>query len=154
MKFTKCVLLLFAMSLIHSTISAQTYTGDQEEIQKILNNIKNFSDYYMNADYDSLANAYTSDAKILPPGTDIIENRAAIKQQWILPEGVRILHHKITPSEIKIIGEYAYDVGYYEGKTLRANQTETSWKGKYIIIWKKEDGDWKIYLDAWNRVNS
>ena len=43
-------------------------------------------------------------------------------------------------------------MGYYEGKTQRKDGSEISWKGKYVIVWKKEKGDWKIHLDAWNRV--
>ena len=60
--------------------------------------------------------------------------------------------HKITPKEIKVVGNEAYDYGYYEGTTLRANGSESNWKGKYVIIWKKVAGEWKIYLDIWNRI--
>lgn len=138
------------------TISAfaQQFEGDKDEINSILTSIEKFSEYYMNEDYKSLANAYASDAKILPPGADIIEGRAAIKKRWVLPEGVSVPHHKITPTEIKIIGDYAYDMGYYEGITRRADQSEVSWKGKYLIIWEKEEGEWKIYMDAWNRIDN
>lgn len=133
---------------------AQQYEGDQDEIDAILTSIENFSAYYMEEDYESLANAYASDAKILPPGADIIEGKEAIKKRWVLPDGVSVPHHKISPVEIKVIGDYAYDMGYYEGKTRRADQSEVSWKGKYLIVWKKEKGDWKIYMDAWNRIDN
>lgn len=124
-----------------------------KEIQNILNNIASFSKYYMKADFESLANAYCEDGIILPPGADIIKGREAIKKRWILPEGVAVPYHKITPTEINIMGDYAYDIGYYEGKSIRKDKSEVSWKGKYLIVWKKEDGDWKIYADAWNRIN-
>ena len=122
------------------------------EIQKIKANIKAFSQAYMNADYDNIANAYTVDGRILPPGPTIIEGREAIKARWIMPEGTRIVHHEVTPEEIRIIGDYAYDVGYYEGKTQRQDGEEVSWRGKYLIVWKKVENDWKIHIDAWNRV--
>lgn len=125
----------------------------KEEVLKIVSNIINFSKYYTSADYDALANAYCKEGVILPPGADIIKGRAAIKKRWILPEGVKVPYHKITPTEIKIIGDYAYDIGYYEGTTIRKDKSEVSFKGKYLIVWKKEDGDWKIYADAWNKIN-
>lgn len=134
-------------------LSGQILEGNEKDINTILDNISNFSQYYISADYEGLADSYAIDGKILPPGADIIEGKEAIKKRWMLPDGVRILHHKITPTEIKVIGDYAYDVGYYEGKTLRKDQSEVSWKGKYLIVWIKEEGDWKIYADAWNRVN-
>ena len=150
--FLKTAMLIFCTLLFVSELSAQNYSGDPKEINRILENIKLFSQYYMSRDYDKLAGAYTLDGKILPPDTDIIEGREAIRKRWVLPDGVDIPYHKITPAEIKIIGDYAYDVGYYEGRSKRANGEIQSFKGKYVIIWKKEEGDWKIYLDIWNSV--
>ncbi len=60
---------------------------------------------------------------------------------------------QIKPVEIKIIDDYAYDIGYYEGKTIRKDKREVQCKDKYLIVWKKEYGDWKIYSEAWNRIN-
>jgi ketosteroid isomerase-like protein len=134
-------------------LAAQTYSGNQNDIDQILANIKAFSNAYMNLDYEAIANSYTEDGIILPPGGDIITGRAAIKKRWTLPEGVKIPLHKITPTEITIIGDIAHDIGYYEGRTLKKDGTEVSWKGKYLIIWKKINGDWKIYADAWNRID-
>lgn len=143
---------LFVFSTCQLCFS-QTFEGDKKEIEKIVENIKSFSKYYTSGDYDALANAYCKEATILPPGSDIIKGREAIKKRWILPSGVSVPYHKITPIEIKIIDNYAYDIGYYEGKTIRKDKSEVSWKGKYLIVWKKEDGDWKIYSDAWNKIN-
>ena len=75
-----------------------------------------------------------------------------MKSYWTIPEDVKILHHKVTPSEIIIENDTAYDYGYYEGKTLTKDKKEVSWQGKYIIVWKKIDREWKIYLDIWNNV--
>jgi ketosteroid isomerase-like protein len=144
-------LILLAITLfIYLPAYSQTYVGDQKDIDQILQNIENFSKYYMNEDFDKLASAYTMDGKILPPGTDIIEGREAIKQRWLLPNGVDIPLHKVTPTEINVIGDYAYDLGYYEGKTKRPNGEVFDFSGKYVIVWKKVEGEWKIYIDMWN----
>jgi ketosteroid isomerase-like protein len=58
----------------------------------------------------------------------------------------------ITPVEIKVNGDFAYDYGYYEGETLFTNGRSSRWIGKYVIVWKKENGKWKIYLDIWNSL--
>jgi ketosteroid isomerase-like protein len=39
-----------------------------------------------------------------------------------------------------------------KGKTQQADGSEVSWRGKYVIVWHKRQGEWKIYLDIWNRV--
>ncbi len=120
--------------------------------RKIEQNIKAFSEAYINGDIEALSNLYTEDGKIFPNNSDIISNRTAIKKWWVLPEGEKVLEHVVTPSEIKIINNYAYDYGYYEGKSLNKDKKESSWKGKYVIVWKKTGNDWKIHLDIWNRL--
>ncbi|MBZ0326977.1 MAG: DUF4440 domain-containing protein [Altibacter sp.] len=120
----------------------------------ILKNTEAFSKAYMDSDYEALANIYSEDGKIFPMNADIISGREAIMKRWVLAEGTKVLHHKVTPSEIKIIGDYAYDYGYYEGRTRTTAPLEIAFKGKYVIVWKKHKGDWKIYLDIWNPLKN
>ncbi len=145
------LILYFFLFMTISVGYTQNYSGDETEINSILKNIEAFSQYVINADYGNLGAAYTEDAKIFPNNKEIISGREAIVDYWRLPEGTRITYHKIFPEEIKIIGDEAYDYGYYEGKTLK-NDKESRWRGKYVIVWKKMEGQWKIYLDIWNRV--
>lgn len=142
--------LLVVALFISFQVSAQKYIGDKQEIDQILNNIKAFSQSVITSDYEGIAEAYTEDGKIFPNNSDIVEGKSKIKKWWVLPEGVKTTYHKIIPAEIRINGEYAYDHGLYEGNTLRANGREYPFKGKYVIVWKKENGSWKIYLDIWN----
>jgi ketosteroid isomerase-like protein len=138
--------------LCMSSVTAQDFYGDTGEIDKIISKTKDFSVAYINADYIALANMYALNGKLFPDNSFIIEGREAIKEKWKLPKNEKILYHKIFPMEIRIIGDYAYDYGYYEGRTLNANKTETSWKGKYVVVWIKVEEEWKLYLDIWNRV--
>jgi uncharacterized protein (TIGR02246 family) len=123
------------------------------EEEKIREKVREFSAAYMNADAAAIASMYTTDAKIFPGNSDIISGRAAIEQRWQFAEGVKDLYHKITPSEIRIINNYAYDYGYYEGSTTNKKGKTSSFQGKYVIVWRKEIGEWKIYLDIWNKRN-
>lgn len=66
-------------------------------------------------------------------------------------EGVSIKYYKVMFLEIKIIGDFVYDYGYYEG-SFSLVKGELLFKGKYVIVWKKIEGDWKIYLDIWNNI--
>lgn len=146
--------ILLSIVLILSTQQAfsQKFIGDEKEIKAILTNIEKFSSYVMASDYPNIANSYTENAKIFPENIDIIEGRSPIEQYWHLPEGIKTTYHKIKPIEIKVVNNEAYDHGYYEGTTQRANGEEVSWKGKYVIVWKKIDSEWKIYLDIWNGI--
>lgn len=142
-------LLLITFSI---AINAQHYIGNKADIDQILKNAKAFSGYIMASEYDKIADSYTTDGKIFPNNLEILEGREAIRKYWVLPEGVFTSFHQVTPHEIRVLGDFAHDYGVYEGKTKRADGTESSWKGKYVIVWKKEQGVWKMYLDIWNRI--
>ncbi|NAY92984.1 DUF4440 domain-containing protein [Muricauda sp. JGD-17] len=131
---------------------AKVSKNEAHEKEKILEATRNFSTAFINGDYETIANSYTLDAKIFPNNADIISSREAIKAKWMQGAGAKILHHEILPQEIKFFGNYAHDYGYYQGKTERKDGSVVDWKGKYVVVWKKENGNWKMYLDIWNRI--
>ncbi len=141
-------LILVLLSAV--TLSAQKLEGNQEDLNIILKNIELFSSYFMAGEAEKMAQCYTVDGKIFPSGQNIIEGTSGLNQYWTLSEGTTIVKHKIIPREIKIIEDYAYDYGYYEGATKNASGQVSTWQGKYVIVWKKVDDQWKIYLDIWN----
>ena len=53
----------------------------------------------------------------------------------------------VTTLEVEVSGDTAHEVGTYGlmgdgGKVLDA--------GKYVVVWKREDGKWKLHRDIWN----
>ena len=140
--------LLFTTTLL-LTISI---SYGQSDLDIIRVNINKFSAALMASDTVAVNDAYTADGKILPNGSPILEGES-LRAYWNrgIRNGQIYYLHKVTPSEIKIIGDHAYDFGYYEGESGYGDK-RSKWKGKYVIIWKKVSGDWKIYLDIWNSV--
>ena len=135
------VILFFPFSLFGQA------AGEQE----IRKNIDAFSAAIVNRDLDFITNAYTTDASIFPNHYDIIKGHAAIAAYWMPREGDTTTFHIIYPVEISIVDDTAYDHGYYE---IRGVSQGKSYKvrGKYVIVWKKVEDDWKMYLDIWNRA--
>ena len=127
-----------------------TKSTDEDEIKAVANE---FSELYLKQDYEGLARLYTTDAKIFPSGSPIIEGYEAIKKRWSGSSDYTPLEHKITPREIIIQGDTAYDHGIYQGKNKNQDGAEVSYRGKYVIVWKKVKNNWKMYLDIWNRIN-
>ncbi len=125
--------------------------AQDQEVTAIKAQVKKFSEYMMTNQRDEVVKMYTADAKIFPNNRDILEAQA-LEDYWN-PENLawKTTYHKVTPVEIKVIGNEAYDYGYYEGKSSNGDQT-SEWKGKYVIVWKKVNGEWKIYLDIWNSI--
>lgn len=150
MKYTTKIILALAL---FNQVQAQTQVlnGNKKDIGIILKNTADFSKYVMSSNYEMIAASYTDDAKIFPNNMKILEGKDIIKY-WTLPEGISTSYHKITQSEITITKDTAYDYGYYEGKTKNSKGEEKTWGGKYVIVWKKINGDWKMYLDIWNNI--
>ncbi len=123
--------------------------SDEEQIRAAA---KAFSAFYINKDYEGLARSYTDNAKIFPSNAPIIAGYEAIKKRWSGSAGYTPITHEIIPEEIVILGDTAHDYGIYRGKNKNDDGTEMTYKGKYVVIWKKIDNRWKMYLDIWNRI--
>ena len=141
---------LFAQNLVNN--QEQKFYGDKKDVDDILKNIEKFSNYFVQGDFKMLVKSYTKDSKIFPPDAEIIEDKASYAKWFMVPNGYKINYHKVMPLEIIIKEKTAYDHGYYEFEYSEPEGGIVKSKGKYIIIWKKVDNTWKIYLDIWNKT--
>ncbi|GAA4274285.1 hypothetical protein GCM10022258_35810 [Aquimarina gracilis] len=123
--------------------------SDEEQIKAAT---KAFSASYLKQDFEAIAKSYTADAKIFPNNTPIISGYEAIKKRWSNTAGYTPIAHEIIPEEIVILGDTAHDYGIYKGKNKKEDGTEISYKGKYVVVWRKINNQWKMYLDIWNRI--
>lgn len=130
-------------------LSAKSQNSEEAKIRE---RVKLFSSNLMEGRKKEVVDMYTKDAKIFPSNSGILDGKD-LAEYWnpSNPSNWRTTYHKVTPVEIKVNGDEAYDYGHYEG-TSSNGETESKWKGKYVIIWRKEEGIWKIYLDIWNPI--
>lgn len=145
-------------SLIAKLVTSYKELKEQfqaSDFGRIHSNIEAFSAALIRRDIKTVVDAYTEDAKIFPTRGPILEGHPAIRQYWTPNPNSknRTIYHKIWPSEIQILGDTAYDHGYYEGATQLADGRQSHWEGKYVIVWHRtEDGNWKMYIDIWNQL--
>lgn len=157
MRYKNCLwFIASALFMLQCSANRQHAENAQSAAQHIRQNTEAFSNALVAGNFEAVVQAYTPDAKIFPPGLDILQKHEAIRNYWTPAPGQknRVVHHKVFQEEIKITGDHAYDWGYYEGRTRLEDGSEQTWRGKYVIVWKQTaPGVWKIYLDAWNRIN-
>lgn len=99
-------------------------------------------------DMAALGSMYSEDAYLLPPGAEIIKGRAAIQAYWTkAAEGVA--GFKLTTLDVKPLGtEAAREVGSF---TLTTNgQQPQQIAGKYVVVWERSGGQWRLASDIWN----
>jgi len=97
-------------------------------------------------DIAAIAACYTEDAQMLPAHMKPIDGRAAIGAVFKFTGGQGHTLEFLT-RELDVLGASAVEIGEY---VRRAGDGSTVDQGKYIVIWKRVDGEWKIHRDMFN----
>jgi uncharacterized protein (TIGR02246 family) len=97
-------------------------------------------------DAAALAELYTEGAALFTPGHDMQRGRDAIAAFWrgAFEAGVRNV--ALEPREVE---EYGADVAREIG-AFSLDSPNGRVEGKYIVIWKREAGEWRLDADIWN----
>ena len=112
---------------------------------------KGFVEAFNKGDLASAMKVYTKDATILPPNADMIKGIEGITAYWQGALTMGVKEAKLETVEVTPMGEgAACEVGTYVLKIEPEGVPAFTDKGKYIMIWKLEDGIWKWDTDAWN----
>ena len=108
---------------------------------------KVFVTAYNRHDAPALAALYTRDGEIMPPNSGVVKGarklQALFKSFWDAGDTVM----RLDTVEAKGFGDTAYEVGKY---TLSGDSGKVNDRGKYIVIWRKVGGQWKLYRDIFN----
>ena len=105
-----------------------------------------FQKAFETSDSVGLANLYTSDGKMMMPGAPSIVGRPAITSTIAMFMKMNIKR------QAKTIDVWGNDEMIAEEGTASLSDQKGSVldQAKYLVIWKKEDGQWKIFRDMWN----
>jgi ketosteroid isomerase-like protein len=100
----------------------------------------------------ALDDVYTSDAKILPPGSPLISGREAIKNFWSnLIASVNAKSAVLISLEVIPSGDGVVEIGRATLTVEPPGQPEAQMEVKYLVYWRQEDGKWKWHVDIWNQ---
>jgi uncharacterized protein (TIGR02246 family) len=94
-----------------------------------------------------VAALYTDDAVAMPPNGEAVTGRPAIEKafQGMIASGVKEV--VLTAKEVEAHGDTATEVGAYSVKDAAGKELD---RGKYIVVWKRVQGQWKLHRDIWN----
>jgi len=95
----------------------------------------------------ALDQVYTANARMLPPGAEMIAGREPIKAFWQQAiAGLGLKSVKLTTVEAEALGDGVVEIGRAE-LSLAGGNTLTV---KYVVQWKQEAGKWKWHTDIGN----
>lgn len=150
---------IFAFATAASLILLACNPEDKIEIEKsassfdikqgeasIMQSNQTFMKAFQNDDSVGVANCFTTAAKLMCSNQPSIEGKGNIRHYFseIMERGVA----KIDLHTIQILGDSSIltEEGTYQFSDKKEQQTD---KGKYIVLWKQEAGNWKMYRDMW-----
>jgi uncharacterized protein (TIGR02246 family) len=100
-------------------------------------------------DAAALAAQYSAEAIVMAPGAEAMQGQEAIQAGFAaaieMGGGSQMA---ITPGEIIPVGDdHAIEVGSFVVTGADGSHQD---HGKYVAVWAKVDGSWKIVRDIWN----
>lgn len=125
-----------------SDMNAQPVIDIQQEWPVIENIDRQFSKYILEGDSIALAALYAKDGKLgCSSGPEILSALGAWIRNSIKNDS---RHITFITKTLNSDGELLIETGIAE---TRNDNGELKYTGKYLVVWKKENGTWKLYRD-------
>jgi uncharacterized protein (TIGR02246 family) len=102
-------------------------------------------------DAAGIAGLYTEDGVVMSPNSPIGKGRDAVQQTWAAMMQTPGFELVFAPEQIVVssAGDMALDRGTYS-LTVAPDGTASTDTGKYVVVWRKIDGEWKAAADIFN----
>jgi len=155
MKRYKITALLLTVFIFLSTVSCTPAEKSEDNTQSNFIDIaqvrpeieardKQFSEAFRNQDSVALANFYASNGTL---GSIIGKDNLVTTLNRMIQSAIEDGRPNLlfTISSLTSDEEYVVELGIYQFVDTDGNVKE---HGKYVVVWKQEDGKWKIYRDV------
>lgn len=119
-------------------------TTEETSLQQRLEAV---GDILTSGDAERIGGLYTQGGQLLPPGSDFVTGREAVAEFWIGATETGVETIDIEPMEVETHENTAWRVGT---ATLADPDGATIDHVKFIEIWNRDDGEWRIHRDIWN----
>lgn len=104
-----------------------------------------FRTAFLAGDAQKVSELYTTDGEVIAPGAPIARGRAAIAAFWKgAMGGVKDL--SLETRAVESAGDLALEDGVVKLTTPDGKVTSD----RYVVVWKREGGTWKLHRDIWN----
>lgn len=160
---TTRLLLLATAALLSASVEARTEpanvpvadsvdraapTSDDEAIR---GQVARWLQLIQSKDAAGIAQLYAEDGVVMPPNGPIGKGRGAIQQTWASMMGAPGFSLSFAPEQIVISssGDMALDRGTYRLTIAPSGKAQND-TGKYVVVWRKVDGEWKAAADIFN----
>ena len=107
---------------------------------------ENFAAVFGRGDAAGVAGFYSDNGMLLPSGVDFVQGKRDIEAFWREAMDMGIRNAKIDVLDLEQHGDTIIELGKY---TLSDADHQVMDHGKGIVIWKYQEGGWKMHRDIW-----
>ncbi len=99
---------------------------------------------FQEQDLEWIVNLHTADGRQFPPDAEPVVGHEALRAQW---EAMFALEGswESTEAHVSAAGDMAYDFG-----AATINSPDGPMPFKYLVVWVREDGQWKVAVDMFS----
>jgi ketosteroid isomerase-like protein len=135
-----CLAVMALMAFTIPSLAAEVRTAIEAGNAK-------FSALAAQGDSAALAGLYAKDGAVMPAGSDPVRGTEAIAKFWQGAFSSGVAGIDLKTIEVYGQGATATEVGEY---ALRDKARKLLDRGKYIVIWRNEGGQWKLLRDMFS----
>jgi ketosteroid isomerase-like protein len=128
-------------------------------VSEDIRRIKSFDDFYARkfaeGDLRGLVEGfYAEEATLMSPGAPAAQGHDAIAGMLgaLAAAGGKDL--LLRTETVDVSGDMAYSTGTYSLTIAPANAEEIRDEGKFLVVFRRRDGDWRAVADMFNTDNS
>ncbi len=105
---------------------------------------------YNVGDVDKIVALYTDDAVMMPPDAPAASGPAAIREfltKDVAAARAAGISTKDDGGTVGVTADLAWHAGQFSATDAAGKTVST---GKYVELWRKKDGSWRMFRDIWN----
>jgi len=138
-----------ALAFLAIILSAAGARSDDLQVMQTLSD--RLAAAFNSGDSARIAQLYTEDAILMPPGAKTIKGRDGVEEYWSV-EAHTVTDTKLTAVEVTSTDQaQAQEIGSFTARSRGARPREIG--GKFVILWRKAGDDWQVAVDIWNANN-
>jgi uncharacterized protein (TIGR02246 family) len=105
-----------------------------------------------NKDAHKFATFYSETGSAMPFNAPAATGRAKVRELWRALMAKPGFSLRFAPTHIEVAAsrDLAFDVGTFVLTLDDDKGTSMTIPGKYVVVWKKQDGEWKAEADIFN----
>jgi ketosteroid isomerase-like protein len=126
----------------------QSKVNAAQEANSIMGLEREWSRRFQVKDIDWIMTLYTEESRMFPPGGEPVTGLEALRAAWQSLADTKGLEITWEPTEAHVAesGDMAWDIG----DVIVFSPDGMRQTGKYLVVWKRENGNWKVSVNTYN----